>query len=263
MNEAGHLAAIEELQQSRGRMVIPELNSKTCAQGDGMVGKPMVQQPGGSTNFWTSLRRGPWSERVIRRLLHALNIVVGKLRSYNEVAAVVVFGSYARGEYGLKSDLDLLILFEGLERPETTEAGGAALRIVGEVESEERLPIHIAPLLASIDRPEDLGPELLHNIWADGIILYGEAGALVRLQPKGLTPWTIVRFRVADIPPEDKVRLSRRLHGMKKRGGILGPRAVALGRGVVLIPATQEAAVREALDDAGATYDMFPVWREA
>lgn len=63
--------------------------------------------------------------------------------------------------------------------------------------------------------------------------------------------------------PEEKVRLSRRLHGIKGKGGILGPQAITLGRGVLLIPSMQQAVVQEALDDAGASYDIIPVWREA
>ena len=34
------------------------------------------------------------------------------------------------------------------------------------------------------------------------------------------------------------------------------------GPGALLIPADWEQAVRAALDEAGATYDFFPIWRE-
>lgn len=228
-----------------------------------MAGKPMALQRNGSTSFWQSLRRGPWPERVVQRLQRALRQIEDQLGVRDEVVGIVVFGSYARGEFGKTSDVDLLILFEGYERPETTVAGSAALRLVGEVEAAERLPMHIAPLLASVDRPQDLGPDLLHSIWADGIVLYAKAGALARLQPKGLAPYTLVRFSLKGAHPKEKVRLSRRLHGTKGKNGVLGPQAMRLGRGVLLIPATQETAVREVLDEAGATYDMIPVWREA
>lgn len=200
---------------------------------------------------------------MLLRLRRALREIAEQLSAHGEVAGIIVFGSYARGEYGRKSDLDLLILFEGREGPETTAAGGAALQIVGEMESTERLPMHIAPLLASVDRPEDLGPELIHNIWTDGVILYARAAALARLRPEGLSPYAVIRFTMVGARPEDRVRLSRRLHGMQGRGGILAPPAVALGRGVLLVPAAQQTAVRQALDEAGASYDIIPVWRES
>ncbi|MGQ9677536.1 MAG: nucleotidyltransferase family protein [Chloroflexota bacterium] len=228
-----------------------------------MAGRLMGLQRNGSTSFWQSLSRGPWPKRVVQRLQRALRQIEDQLGVRDEVAGIIVFGSYARGEFGKTSDVDLLILFEGYERPETTAEGSVALRTVGEMEAAERLPMHIAPLLASVDRPQDLGPDLLHSIWADGVVLYARAGALARLQPKGLAPYTLVRFSLKGAKSTDKVRLSRRLHGTKGKGGILGPQAMTLGRGALLIPATRETVVREALDEAGATYDMIPVWREA
>ncbi|MEM4360204.1 MAG: nucleotidyltransferase domain-containing protein [Candidatus Bilamarchaeaceae archaeon] len=222
----------------------------------------MVLRRDESTSFWSSLRRGPWPERVVERLERALRRIEEQLAARNEIVGIVVFGSYARGEFGKTSDVDLLILFEGYQHPETTTAGSAALRVVGEIEAAERLPMHIAPLLASVDLPHELGPDLLHDIWADGVVLYAKAGALARLQPKGLAPYVLVRFSLRGAPDKEKVRLSRRLHGSKGKGGILGPQAITLGRGVVLVPANQQAILREVLDEAGATYDMIQVWRE-
>lgn len=227
-----------------------------------MAGKATALRSSELTSFWQSLRRGPWPERVIQRLQQALDKIGADLRARGEVAGVILFGSYARGEYGIKSDVDLLILFEGRQQPGTTPTGVAVLRVVGEAEAEARLPMHIAPLLASVDRPEDLGPELLHDIWADGVVLYAKAGALARLLPPGLSAFSVIRFQTAGMPAKDRVRLSRRLHGMKGRGGVLGPRALTLGRGVLLVPAAQQAAIRALLDEAGAVYDIIPVWRE-
>ena len=80
---------------------------------------------------------------------------------------------------------------------------------------------------------------------------------------QGLTPWTLVRFSAARARPAERVRLSRRLHGAPGRAGLLRPPSLALGPGVILVPAGQQRAVRAALDDAGASYDLIAVWREA
>lgn len=216
-----------------------------------------------STSFWRNLRRGPWPEPVIERLVEALDRLVQRLRTREDVVGVVVFGSYARGEFGRSSDVDLLILFEGAEHAELSAAERAVLRVIGEVEAECRLPMHLAPLLANVDRPSDLGPDLIHAIWTDGVILYGSASALARLRPPGLTPWTAVRFSVARARPAERVKLSRRLHGLAGRPGIVRPPGITLGPGALLVPGEQQSAVRDALDEAGATYDLIPVWREA
>jgi len=215
-----------------------------------------------STSFWQGLRRGPWPEEVIERLIVALDHLVKRLGTYDEVAGTILFGSYARGEFGRKSDVDLLILFEGEESPELTEIGRVALRICGDLEVAERLPMHLAPLLASVDRASDLGLPLLHAIWTDGIILCGRASALARIQPAGLAPWTLIKFSTANLPESGRVRLSRRLHGLGARPGLIRPPAMTLGRGTLLVPGSQQQAIRDVLDAVGASYDVLPVWRE-
>ena len=198
---------------------------------------------------------------MIARLEDALLDLVVQLRQIDGLAGVVLFGSYARGEQGLKSDVDLLILFRGSGQPETSEAGRAALRIVGAVETAHRLPMHLAPLLAGAERPRDLGNDLLHTLWAEGIVLYAEAGALAQLRPEELSPYAIIRFSLAGARPAEKVRLSRRLHGQKGIGAALGAGAHVLGPGVLLLPAAQTARIRTLLDEAGAVYDVIQVWR--
>jgi len=189
-------------------------------------------------------------------------VLVGRLRAHREVAGVILFGSYARGDFGRSSDVDLLLVVEGATQPGETNIGAEALRLVGEVEAEMRLPMHLAPLIAAAERPSALGPDLLHAIWTEGVILYARAGVVARLQPAGLAPWTLVRFSVARARPTERVRLSRRLHGVGGRPGLLRPPASALGPGALLLPAGQQEAVRAALDDAGASYDLVPIWRE-
>lgn len=202
----------------------------------------------------------------MRRLTEALEVLEHRLRARDDVVGAIVFGSYARGEFGRASDVDLLVLLGGEASAEQDDAGRAIPRLVGEIETELRLPMHLAPLLASVGHVghmEDLGPDLLHDLWRDGVVLYAEAAALALLQPRGLSPWTLFRFSAAKAAPNERVRLSRRLHGLSGRPGLIRPPALRLGRGALLVPASLEQAVRAALDEAGAVYDPIPVWREA
>jgi predicted nucleotidyltransferase len=223
----------------------------------------MVTQRARSTSSWHNLRCGPWPKPATDRLVSALDTLVQRLRGQAAVAAMILFGSYARGEQGRTSDVDLLVLIDADERPERTEVGRAVLGMIGEVEAEARLPMHLSPLLAAAGRPADLPSDLLHAIWADGIVLYARLGVLEKLQPTGLAAWSLIRYSVARARPSERVRLSRRLHGGGGRVGLVRPPSLALAPGVVLVRAEQQQAVRDALDEAGATYDALPVWREA
>jgi predicted nucleotidyltransferase len=209
------------------------------------------------------LRSGPWPEPVVERLVAALDALVRGAREIDGVAAVLVFGSYARGDFGRKSDVDLLVLAAPAEDGALATTRRDAAELVAEVESSFRLPMHLVPLIAAANAPDELGPDLLHAIWTDGVVLFGEAAALGLLQPSGLAPWYVVRFSAADRPPSSGVQLSRLLHGRGGRPGLVRPPALALGRGALLVPATQVRSIREVLDEVGATYDVVAVWRDA
>lgn len=193
----------------------------------------------------------------------ALDAITAAARTEPDVLALVVFGSYARGDYGRKSDLDLLVLFAGRALPERSPVAARVRKVIGEAEAAHRLPIHLAPLLAAALDRATLTTELMYDIWRDGIVLYARSSALALLRPQGLAPWAIFRYSARG-GARDRVRLSRKLHGLtKESGGVLRPPALTLARGAVLVPAAQEQEVRAALDEVGATYDDIPVWREA
>jgi len=207
------------------------------------------------------LRRGPWPEATIERLTAALDAIAGELRAESEVLGLLVFGSYARGDFNRRSDVDLLVLFTGRALRERSPLAGRVRKLIGAAETAQRLPMHLAPLLAGVEDRTALTPELLHDIWRDGVVLHADASTLALLRPTGLTPWAAVRFSVRG-SQSDRVRLSRKLHGMSGSSGIVASPGLTLGRGALLVPVAQEEAVRTALDEVGATYDVVRVWRE-
>lgn len=213
------------------------------------------------TSFSRRLRRGPWPEAVTARLKDALDALARQLRETDDIVGVILFGSYARGEFGRKSDVDLLVLVDADNVATIKRAREAIVRATIETESAFHLPMNLAPLIADANQPRELGPELLHAIWSDGVVLFAEAAALAALQPDDLSPWTAIRFSTADLPGADAVRLSRQLHGREGQGGLLRPPAIELARGALLLPAPKAQLVRDALDEVGATHDAIEVWR--
>src|SRR5207245_1226964 len=130
----------------------------------------------------------------------------------------------------------LLILARRTADRSPDDVRGQIVRITLDAETTHRLPMHLTPLVADADMPGELGPDLLHALWSDGVVLFAEAAALVLLQPTGLSPWTVVRFSAAGLPAHKGVRLSRRLHGRGQRIGLVIPPAVELARGALLLP---------------------------
>lgn len=235
---------------------------KAFASVDGTADKEMAIRHTNWTSFSRRLKRGPWPEATTTRLMDGLDALARRLRDIDDVVGVILFGSYARGEFGRKSDVDLLVLADPDDDATIKHARDAIVRATIETEAAFHLPMHLAPLIANVRQPGELGPELLHAIWSDGVVLFAEAPALATLQPEGLAPWTAVRFSTADLPRADAVRLSRRLHGRDGQPGLVHLPAVELARGALLLPARQAQVVRDALDEVGATYDAIPVWRQ-
>jgi len=221
----------------------------------------MAKRPIVKTNFWTRLRRGPWPESTLARLEGALDAISGGLRAESEVLGLLVFGSYARGDFSRKSDVDLLVLFPGSGKRERSPVAARVRKLVSEAETTHRLPMHLAPLLVGVQDRATITPELLHDLWRDGVALSADTAALALLQPDALTPWATIRFSIGG-EQSDRVQLSRKLHGRAGRVGIVQPPGLTLGRGALLVPVAQEEQVTRTLDELGATYDVLPVWRE-
>lgn len=165
-----------------------------------------------STGFWPHWTPGLWPEATLARLATALDDLAEQLRREPLVSGVVVFGSYARGDYGRSSDVDLLILFGDLDEPALSPVGRAVSQAISRLEVTHRLPMHLTPLLASAAHPEQLGADLLHAVWRDGIVLYAQAGALARLLPRdSLSAWSLVRFKVAAAPAAERTQSFARI----------------------------------------------------
>lgn len=208
------------------------------------------------------MRRGPWPKATVERLQGALDAVTFTLRTEPDVVGVLVFGSYARGDFSRKSDVDLLILFAGRGQRERSSVATRIRRVISEAETTHRLPMHLAPLLAGVEDRATITPELLHDLWRDGVALYAHTAALALLRPSpsAMAPWAVIRFSIRGTQSE-RVQVSRKLHGREGRAGIVQPPGLTLGRGALLVPVAQQEKVTRTLDEAGATYDVLPVWR--
>jgi predicted nucleotidyltransferase len=195
------------------------------------------------------------------RLEAALDTLSRRARGVDGAAGLVLFGSYARGEFGRSSDVDLLVLARPTPNRPLDAIRSEVVSLTVEAEVEFRLPMHLSVLVADSGTPEELGPELLHALWSEGVVLFAETAALAQLQPQSLAPWVVVRFSASGLPAHHGVRVSRTLYGRGDLPGLVRPPSIRLGRGALLLPAEQAQAVRKALEQIGVHYDVIPVWR--
>ena len=78
----------------------------------------------------------------------------------------ILFGSFARGDYGTRSDLDLLVILDRSDKP-------ARERLVDFLEYTSNYPMDIFPLTqAEIESRLREGDPFLRRVMREGILLY-------------------------------------------------------------------------------------------
>jgi len=178
--------------------------------------------------------------------------------------AVVLFGSFARGDYRADSDIDFLVI----------------------VDSDRILPLHrrLAQILTDL-RPKrdvtalptnlkDLDPAFLRNVFRDGILLDGSL--LLTAEGLALRPRALIGYSLAHLPLGRKVRVSRRVHGYSFGRG-KGPRrktyrypglvqrhgATALTPSLLLVDSGEAGRVAAELRSLGAQVRVRDVFEGA
>ena len=103
-------------------------------------------------------------EELIQKLKKKMEELAGKL----PLSLVVLFGSYARGNYTVASDVDLLVVYRGKERKDAFATVKRTLDI----------PL-LQPHVHSEDEYERLG-EVIGRMIADGVVLFPQTRSTKR-----------------------------------------------------------------------------------
>lgn len=131
--------------------------------------------------------------------------VVAKLRSFPEVTAVVLFGSFARKDIDRRSDIDLLVV---VDRQDPGSLRSKVARLISEMKPHRE----ISPILTNL---QDLEPTFLRNVFDDGIVLHGKlvlSPAHLALQPR-----VLIAYNLSGMSQTQKVHVSRLIHGYISR----------------------------------------------
>ncbi|MHA1272786.1 MAG: nucleotidyltransferase domain-containing protein [Promethearchaeota archaeon] len=185
------------------------------------------------------------------------------------IESIILFGSYAVGNYSKNSDLDICILF----KPNTNR------------EYEVKIHEKILNLSKKIDKiieciyiyPESLNKwddDLIKSILSDGIRLFGsDKYKKIFFDKIKFVPYYIVKYNLKNLNPLEKAKLLRILYGYestkdynnkkyryKKKGLLQQLKGFPIGKGVFLIPSGNFYKIAELFEKFEINYQKINIW---
>lgn len=188
-----------------------------------------------------------------------LNKIAKALSGIEDVKAVVLYGSFARGEYTSRSDIDLLIL--------TTEKKTSEVARDRVIQLERETGRNIQPTIRTFEELQKTDTGLLQNIFQEGKVLYLKEAAdipsAILLQQK---PFLVYTFQLNILTQKDKARFNRQLYeqtrkGYKYKGLLQEIDGRKLSAGCVLVPHAEKQRIEKFFRKFKVKFEHLKVWK--
>jgi len=154
------------------------------------------------------------------------------------LSGVVLFGSMVRGDFGPRSDIDVLMIFD---EPNPGRHLAEITKLITALKPHRE----IRPVLTNT---KDIGTELLREVVREGVVLHGKL--VVTPDRLAIKPYIIISYDLSGTDSTTRQRVARRVYGYsssKRIGkrvkeyrypGLIDRRdCFILGKGVVALPA--------------------------
>lgn len=181
---------------------------------------------------------------------------VGKLP---DVLAVTLFGSAARGEATIDSDIDIAVIYA--KKNET---------IMKRVEGFAPPRVHVVHITP---RELEKNVSLAGALSGEGFLLFGKP-VVLQAQKLKLRPMVIIVYDTGELDVNTRNKLSHALYGRISTTGKRGKKLYArryegitarpgiskIGKAVLLVSREKAAAITKTLETYGAKWKEIPVW---
>lgn len=144
-------------------------------------------------------------------------------KSNSNIQATVLFGSYAREQAHVQSDIDICIIVKNEKLQ--NQISNQILRL--EKKYDKNINILITtPALKDLDR------QLVETILQEGIVLYGTL-PYISIQQLELEPYEIIKYDLSRLSQSDKMKIKRLLYGIKTKKKYKGKIYESKQKGIV------------------------------
>lgn len=192
------------------------------------------------------------------RLASELSKLVDATSSVRGVVGVILFGSYARGDFDKYSDYDLLVIFE--DEGSMWKGWDELFMKVGAL----RLLVHVIP--KTLDEFWKSEPTFLAEVLSHGKVLFAKYPLEIPAALAGARRMAVIAYSMEGLDRKAKARLVYRLYGRKSSGvkGLVDEvGGVKLSEGCVLVPEEAARRVEEVVRGCGASVKVIRVLVEA
>lgn len=188
-----------------------------------------------------------------------LKKITEELSKIPEISAIVLYGSFARGENTSRSDIDLLILTTKEEIQK--EIQDKIIELEGAIDRS------IQPTIRSFSELKKTDSGLLQNIFMEGRVLYlkepAEIPSALLLQQK---PYLVYSFKLNNLDQKEKARFNRSFYEQKRKGykykGLLDELGgKKLSPGCVLIPVDEKGKIEKFFKKFKIRYEQLKIWK--
>ena len=188
-----------------------------------------------------------------------LKKIAKELSKIEDVKAVILYGSLARGEFTSRSDIDLFILTTDDKTQKEVEDKV--------IELETEIGRNIQPTIRTVAELQKTDTGLLQNIFQEGKVLYlkepSDIPSAILLQQK---PFLIYSFQISSLPQKDKARFNRQLYEQtskeyKYKGLLQEIGGQKLSAGCIMIPHMQKEAIEKFFKKFKVKFEQLKVWK--
>ena len=185
--------------------------------------------------------------------------IVKQLSAIRDVKATIVYGSFARGDYGPKSDIDLFII--------TTKSETRQQIQDKVIELESKIGRGIQPTIRTEKELKRTDTGLLQNVFQEGKIVYLSEPLDISVSSLlKQRPYIIYTFQLNNLNQKEKARFNRELYErthkkyaykgfLQKLGG------EKLSSGCVLIPYNKKRTIKNFFNKFKVKYSEMRIWR--
>jgi len=157
-----------------------------------------------------------------------LDKVVDALARIQGVVGVLLFGSFARGDFDAFSDYDLLVLFE--DKAKMWRNWDELFQAVGSL----RMNLHVIP--ETLEELKAANPVFLEELSKHGKVLFGRFPLEVFFKPVKLQPFCLISYDMSGLSYKDKMKVVYFLYRKGNSGAITGVGGIRLSEGCLLVP---------------------------